>query len=113
MKDQRITNRTEQLNLKVKKRFKEKLKAIATQENSLLTEIVEKAVVLYEQKIKRQLNYQKKQQAQKILVHPEMDFKCDNCYRDFEQTVAYSFISNWKELDKPYTYCSWCVKRRI
>jgi hypothetical protein len=112
MKDQRITNRTVQLNLKVKKKFKQKLKAIADQEKSLLTEIVEKAVDLYEQKRQRQLRYQQQKSKPAFLVaHPQTNFECDNCYRKFKGATAYTFASNWKELDqpKPYTYCRRCV----
>lgn len=106
-----------QLNLKVKKKFKQKLKTLATKEDSLLTEVVEKAVDLYEQKIKRQLRYRKRKACQAkpifLVAHPQTDFKCDNCYRWFEETTAYTLASNWKELDrpKPYTYCRRCVGR--
>lgn len=121
MKDLRITNRTIQLNLKVKKKFKQKLKIIAAKEDSLLTEIVEKAVALYEQKRKRQLRYQRqKRKTQQtkpttpalLVAYPQTDFKCDNCHREFEETVAYSFASNWEEAGslKPYTYCRRCVR---
>ncbi|CAG8805600.1 32742_t:CDS:2, partial [Gigaspora margarita] len=46
--DKRITGRTEQLNLKVSREFKKKLKIMAAEEDCLTTEIMEKALECYE-----------------------------------------------------------------
>jgi hypothetical protein len=46
--DKRITGRTEQLNLKVSREFKKKLKIIAAEKNCLMIEVMEKALECYE-----------------------------------------------------------------
>lgn len=46
--DKRISGRTEQMNLKVSKEFKKRLKILAAQEGSLMIEVLEKALEVYE-----------------------------------------------------------------
>ncbi len=40
----------------------------------------------------------------------KVDFTCDRCGGEFQQTTAYSVARNWEELDENYTYCGKCVE---
>ena len=50
--DKRISGRTEQLNLKVGREFKKRLKIIAAEEGCLMIEVMEKALECYEKQRK-------------------------------------------------------------
>lgn len=50
--DKRISGRTEQMNLKVSKEFKKRLKIRAAVERCLMVEVLEKALEIYERQSK-------------------------------------------------------------
>jgi predicted transcriptional regulator len=50
--DKRFTGRTEQMNLKVSKEFKKRLKILAAEERRLMVEVLEKALEVYERERK-------------------------------------------------------------
>ena len=51
--DKRISGRTEQMNLKVSKEFKKRLKILAAQEGRLMVEVLERALEIYERQSKK------------------------------------------------------------
>lgn len=51
--DKRMTGRTEQMNLKVSKEFKKRLKILAAQEGCLMIEVLEKALEVYKRQSKK------------------------------------------------------------
>lgn len=119
--DQRISGRTEQLNLKARPDFKRKLKIMAAKEGCLMIEIMEKALKLYEkqhkkpkQPTKKLANYVKiipaKPKSQpKLIPYSHLNFTCDRCGEEYEQETAYSPARHLTELDHQPTYCSDCV----
>ena len=119
--DQRISGRTEQLNLKARPDFKRKLKIIAAKEGCLMIEIVEKALKLYEkqhkkpkQPTKKLSNYVKiipaKPKPQpKLTPYSYLNFTCDKCGEEYVEETAYSYAPSMKEINDHYTYCSDCV----
>jgi len=48
-----MTGRTEQMNLKVSKEFKKRLKILAAQEGCLMIEVLEKALEVYKRQSKK------------------------------------------------------------
>ncbi|KLL04422.1 MAG: hypothetical protein MRERV_22c005 [Mycoplasmataceae bacterium RV_VA103A] len=89
--DKRITGRTEQLNLKVSREFKKKLKIIAAEESCLTTEIMEKALECYD-KQRKIINKEQKEKPQ----------QCKGCFEYFSK-------ENLKKAGGE-NYCSECYK---
>jgi hypothetical protein len=117
--DKRLTGRTKPLSLKAKPEFHRELKRMATDENCLMIEILEKALEVYKKsmlaeatkskispKIK-QKSFAKSTQAQ-LNPHSHQDFTCDNCQKKFHNETAYSPTQGSSFLAE--TYCANCVE---
>ena len=116
--DQRISGRTEQLNLKVSPNFRKKLKLLAAKQDCLLIEVLEQALEFYQKNYKSPKKTKKLSNYVKVIPtkpQPKLSpyylegFICDRCGGEYVEETAYSYAPSMKEINNYRTYCSNCI----
>ncbi|CAJ0868534.1 1346_t:CDS:2 [Entrophospora sp. SA101] len=111
--DKRITGRIKPLSLKATPDFHRELKRMATDENCLMIEILEKALEAYKKSLLAETKNNISPKTQPKPTQPlnrfiKVNFNCDKCYRKFERDTVYSPAPNLDQLKNYPTYCTDC-----
>ena len=115
--DKRFTGRTKPLSLKAKPEFHRELKKMATEENCLMIEILERALEVYKKSMIAETKSKITQKSQPKKAQPlnqfwKVNFECDKCHQRFERSTVYSPAPNLDQLSQYPTYCEDCGENK-